>query len=346
MSTPRLSTGLRKEAHASETYTWSMFLEVRKEIYMGMFHCMPIERPGMTDIKNYTVRHCKSNMSYVNEFEVSLNVPEQTVSCTCLGFTRIGYLCRHVFCIFRYNQIERIPSHYIIPRWKRDALPSVVHSISNIYSSNNNEFAIIHNEIMDLVTQCTNRLRRNPDQPRSLSSEIKRIRNHVFESFSCDPQPRSVQKTANISDILNIPSNLSTSVHPPQGIRNKGCGTKKQRIGPGGQNIKDKRKKAGKRQKAVRLCKKCNKYVFDHDSRNCDKIKAAKLAARAAKRAAAIAAGLPAPSDSDSDDTDVDLDDTDDDTNDDINEYNSSDYDASEYPVSMQKPASTRANKC
>ncbi|XP_021971368.1 protein FAR1-RELATED SEQUENCE 6-like [Helianthus annuus] len=146
MSTPRLSTGLRIEAHASETYTWSMFLEVRKEIYMGMFHCMPIERPGTTDVKNYTVRHCKSNMSYVNEFEVSLNVLEQTVSCTCLGFTRIGYLCRHVFCIFRYHQIERIPSQYIIPRWKRDALPSVVHSISNIYSSNNSEFAIIHNE--------------------------------------------------------------------------------------------------------------------------------------------------------------------------------------------------------
>ncbi|KAJ0486950.1 putative transcription factor FAR family [Helianthus annuus] len=337
MSTPRLSTGLRIEAHASETYTWSMFLEVRKEIYMGMFHCMPIERPGTTDVKNYTVRHCKSNMSYVNEFEVSLNVPEQTVSCTCLGFTRIGYLCRHVFCIFRYHQIERIPSHYIIPRWKRDALPSVVHSVSNIYSSNNSEFAIIHNEIMDLVTQCTTRLRRNPDQLRSLSSEIKRIRNRVFESFPCEPQPRSVQKTANISDILNIPSNLSKSVHPPQGIRNKGCGTKKQRIGPGGQNIKDKQKKAGKRQKAARLCNKCNKYVFDHDSRNCEKIKAAKLAARAAKRASAIAAGLPASSDSDSDDTDVDLDDTDDDTNDDIDEYNSSDYDASEYPVSMQK---------
>ena len=136
-----------------------------------------------------------------------------------------------------------------------------------------------------------------------------------------------LQKTANISDILNIPSNLSTSVHPPQGIRNKGCGTKKQRIGPGGQNIKDKRKKAGKRQKAARLCNKCNKYVFDHDSRNCEKIKAAKLAAQAAKRAAAIAAGLPASSssDSDSDGTRVDLDDTDDDTNDDIDEYNSSD---------------------
>ena len=70
MSTPRLSIGLHIKAHAPETYTWSMFLEVRKEIYMGMFHCMPIERPGTTDVKNYTVRHCKSNMSYVNEFEV------------------------------------------------------------------------------------------------------------------------------------------------------------------------------------------------------------------------------------------------------------------------------------
>ncbi|KAJ0788662.1 putative MULE transposase domain, FHY3/FAR1 family [Helianthus annuus] len=120
MSTPRLSTGLRIEAHASETYTWSMFLEVRKEIYMGMFHCMPIERPGTTDVKNYTVRHCKSNMSYVNEFEVSLNVPEQIVSCTCLGFTHIGYLCR--MCMarrFMFYSIQNAPPPPPPPRSTR-----------------------------------------------------------------------------------------------------------------------------------------------------------------------------------------------------------------------------------
>ena len=68
-----------------------------------------------------------------------------------------------------------------------------------------------------------------------------------------------------------------------------------QRIGLG-QKVKDKRKKA------ARHCNKCNKYVYDHDSRNCEKVRAAKLAQQSEKRAAASAKGLYVPTDTDEDD--------------------------------------------
>ena len=106
MSTPRLTTGLRIEGHTCETYTWSMFLEVRKEIYMGMFHCMPIEHPGSNDIKNYTVRHCKTNMTYVNEFEVSPYYP--------ICFTIQLYTTYHLQITFLNVTFIVLIIHYII----------------------------------------------------------------------------------------------------------------------------------------------------------------------------------------------------------------------------------------
>ena len=63
--------------------------------------------------------------------QVTIDMSDYTVTCVCMGFTRIGYLCRHVFCVFRHHNIERIPLKYVHPRWRRDALPSSVHSIAN-----------------------------------------------------------------------------------------------------------------------------------------------------------------------------------------------------------------------
>jgi hypothetical protein len=155
-----------------------------------------------------------------------------------------------------------------------------------MYSTEMSETGTLKTEILDLVTQCMNRIGKNPDRLRSLSTQIRSIRNELYKDLPDEPAHNP--KAANISDILNLPIHSSSTIQPPMGIRNKGSGTKKRRVGPGEKIVK-------RRKRPARLCNHCNKYVFDHDSRNCVKVKEAKRAAYKAKCAAAAANNLPPP---------------------------------------------------
>ncbi|XP_021986943.1 protein FAR1-RELATED SEQUENCE 6-like [Helianthus annuus] len=262
---PSMPKNVPIERHASELYTHTLFLEVQKEIYRGMTFCyIASKTPELDGVKIYTIVHTNRQYKDINEFEVSFD-------------TRLGYLCRHAFCVYRYNQVDEIPVQYQPGRWKRDILPRRVFSMSNRYSAVTDAESIIWNEIFDLVIKCTDRLRRNIGKLSELSGEIKEIRNRVFREFPTEP---ACNKTsAVISDLLKQPEDMEVSINPPQGIRNKGCGTNHRLIGPVEKAVVNSAK-------TTRLCGKCKKYVNDHDSRNCEKVQAAKEAAAAAAKAA------------------------------------------------------------
>ncbi|XP_021996712.1 protein FAR1-RELATED SEQUENCE 5-like [Helianthus annuus] len=188
-------------------------------------------------------------------------------------------LMGHAFCVYRYNQVDEIPVQYQPGRWKRDILPRRVFSMSNRYSADTDTESVIRNEIFDLVIECTDRLRHNIGKLSELSGEIKEIRNRVFREFPTEP---TCNKTsAVISDLLKQPEDMEVSINPPQGIRNKGCGTNHRLIGPGEKAVVNSAK-------TTRLCGKCKKYINDHDSRNCEKVRAAKEAAAAAAKAVKV----------------------------------------------------------
>ncbi|KAJ0477051.1 putative Zinc finger, SWIM-type [Helianthus annuus] len=37
---------------------------------------------------------------------VTFNLSDGTIECSCRGFTRIGYMCRHIFCVFRNMNVD------------------------------------------------------------------------------------------------------------------------------------------------------------------------------------------------------------------------------------------------
>ena len=43
--------------------------------------------------------------------------------CTCMHFEHVGVLCRHIFSVMRYYNLEKIPERYILKRWCRDIIP-------------------------------------------------------------------------------------------------------------------------------------------------------------------------------------------------------------------------------
>ncbi|KAK9049645.1 hypothetical protein SSX86_031386 [Deinandra increscens subsp. villosa] len=234
-TTPELHTPLPIERHAAAVYTSSLFKKVQKEIKFSLFYCPVGDTRTVGDTKIYTVSHNNKNFVTVNRYEVlmsyycffcnitpvSFNVADQSVMCSCLLFPRIGYLCRHVYHVFRFYDINRIPDRYINRRWTRNALPARVYAISNRYSVDNSETGILRNEIIDTVSQCIDHLRRQPEQLAMFSNELKEIKRRIFLEVPRNPEQE--RTSAIISDILRQPEFGSSSVVPTQGIRNKGC---------------------------------------------------------------------------------------------------------------------------
>ncbi|KAK9049975.1 hypothetical protein SSX86_031056 [Deinandra increscens subsp. villosa] len=280
---PEIHTRLPIERHAASLYTITIFKEVQKEIERSLYQCSGGLTRTVGTTKIYTIAHANRKFVTVNEFEVSIDLAAKTVSCSCLCFTRIGFLCRHIFYVFRCNQVNKIPQKYMSARWARNALPSRVYDIANRYSVDTSESGVLRNEIMGIVPQCTDRLRRQPDQLAEFLSKLKELKKHIFSEVAYDPSQE--RTSAVISDILRQPEFGTSSFVPTQGIRNKGCGTDKRLIGPGEKAIEAFKK-------GPRLCKKCNKYVYDHDSRNCDKVRRATEIAAAAAAAAAAASAV------------------------------------------------------
>ncbi|XP_022007403.1 uncharacterized protein LOC110906602 [Helianthus annuus] len=263
------NTDLAIEEHVFAIYTNAVFTQVQKEIIKGKFLCYITNQ---TESSNSSllidVTHLDKRNNITNVYQVMYNTVDQSASCSCRNFTRIGYLCRHVFCVYRLKNVERIPPQYINDRWRRDALPKQVFSISSRYGVNPHAPSIMRNEILDLVTECVDVARTDED------SLAKLVDQHMdFKINVLSKQP--------LFEVAN-----------PEVARNKGCGTHTRISGPG----EKAKAKPPKRPKQLRLCKRCGLYVDDHDSRNCVKVAAMKAAKAAAEQQRQTAPGA-SPSD-------------------------------------------------
>ncbi|KAK9075670.1 hypothetical protein SSX86_003996 [Deinandra increscens subsp. villosa] len=82
----------------------------------------------------YDVSHQNHLSEYVNTFKVCVHCLDEAYECPCMGFTRNGYLCRHIFDVFRINAVKQIPRPYIKNRWRRQILPSFLYDIPSSLS--------------------------------------------------------------------------------------------------------------------------------------------------------------------------------------------------------------------
>ncbi|KAK9053210.1 hypothetical protein SSX86_029842 [Deinandra increscens subsp. villosa] len=71
----------------------------------------------------YTVSQFNKKRKIVANFEVKFDPIDKSASCTCMCFTRVGYLCRHIFAVYSFNEVDEIPDRYVLKRWRRGALP-------------------------------------------------------------------------------------------------------------------------------------------------------------------------------------------------------------------------------
>ncbi|XP_042027213.1 protein FAR1-RELATED SEQUENCE 5-like [Salvia splendens] len=84
---PILATTLPFEKHASTLYTDSLFKKIQEKLWRT----------------------------------------DDTYSCECKLFGRHGYLCSHIFFLFRNNEVKKIPNKYCDSRWMKTPLAKAVH---------------------------------------------------------------------------------------------------------------------------------------------------------------------------------------------------------------------------
>ncbi|XP_022014087.1 protein FAR1-RELATED SEQUENCE 5-like [Helianthus annuus] len=176
------------EQHAFSVYSHSVFHVVRKEILKGKFCCFITNQTLEAGMTVFSVQH-EDNL-----FTVKFNSMDNTAECSCRGFTRIGYLCRHVFCVYRLQHVDAIPSKYIANRWRRDVSPKRVFSIDSRYGVDTQPQAVMHNEIIDVITDCVDVVRNNTESLSTLLETAKSDQTeYVNQGIYFDARP-SVNK--------------------------------------------------------------------------------------------------------------------------------------------------------
>ncbi|KAD4888439.1 hypothetical protein E3N88_20512 [Mikania micrantha] len=213
------------------------------------------------DNQRYTISHMDNRYDFVNQIKVSVHMLEQSYECSCMGFTRVGYLCRHIFCVFRLHHIKNVPHRYISNRWRKSTLPSRVYGLSQRLSVDNTDVAVLRNEVTDCVNACVDQLAFNVDGLSSFTENIKELKKELVDKFPCSSS--SHKKQCIIEHLVGQHDEETIDLFPPHGIHNKGCGTNRRLVGPGEKAIENSKK-------TPRMCRSCNQLTF-HDSRNCKK---------------------------------------------------------------------------
>ncbi|XP_022032054.1 protein FAR1-RELATED SEQUENCE 5-like [Helianthus annuus] len=230
----RYKTSFLIERHANEVYTRTLFWEVQKEIEKSNSLCYVAERGMVDGVNTYLVAHQDHTKEIVNEFKVTFNKSDFTISC--------------------------IPDRYIHPRWCRDAIPSSVHFLENRLCDDQSRRGVLWRGICDNVNMCRDRVRGNIEKLQELSNQIQAIKDKLFSEI---PYDHSInKKDVVIEDVIAHKQPAEVCCTAPRKIRNKGCGKHKRTIGPGEKAIEISKKREGNVISA-------KKRVRGHDKRNC-----------------------------------------------------------------------------
>lgn len=157
------------------------------------------------------------------------------------------------------EDFDEIPERYISRRWRRDLITFNVSQLSWRKGDSNGEIARLCYDAQSSLDYMLMNLKNDKEKLTEFVNKIQKMRAELDEVIPY--QTRSQKKTETIKNLIGIDKPDEIGLHPPTGIRNKGCGKGKRLIGAG-------EKAAKNNQKNKRLCRYCKELEY-HDSRNC-----------------------------------------------------------------------------
>ncbi|KAG5557794.1 hypothetical protein RHGRI_007884 [Rhododendron griersonianum] len=109
--------GIPRKRHGAKIYTRNVFNKFNDEM-SGVFHYKVEEVGNANGIQSFIV---KSKEHEVKKFEVPLDLQTYMGVCECQNFEFVGILCTHILKVFVRLDIDAIPDHFILPRWRQKA---------------------------------------------------------------------------------------------------------------------------------------------------------------------------------------------------------------------------------
>ncbi|GJW53915.1 FAR1 DNA binding domain, zinc finger, SWIM-type, MULE transposase domain containing protein [Tanacetum coccineum] len=280
---PKCETKLPIELHAARVYTRTIFLLVQTEIIQGCWTCtiqdLKINEGCETVIirdknpKNNTALNTKKGKEQekksgtvaetARDFKVLRIIEDGSVVCSCRHFLRYGFLCRHIFCVFKNRDINVIPKQYILRRWTRDIIPPDLRRQRNRYGEKNLTIERLTNEANFLVDDSLFLLSKDE---RRMGTYVEKLKILLDEVKADMPNPASRNTGDVIGGIFSISKPNQVDVKNPTKAVNKGEHLKN------GERLKSEREKAIKvKVKAMKVCGYCQEKTNEHTKITCPK---------------------------------------------------------------------------
>nr|GEW11363.1 FAR1 DNA binding domain-containing protein [Tanacetum cinerariifolium] len=99
-----------------------------------------------------------------------------SVTCSCGHYNQHGFLCRHVFCVFRIYGIHKIPDVYLNRRWTKNILPTHLLDKRHRYGPCIEETDTLASQVHHTIEECIGLFRNDTDKLSELLSTIQDLK--------------------------------------------------------------------------------------------------------------------------------------------------------------------------
>ncbi|CAL8101117.1 unnamed protein product [Prunus armeniaca] len=244
--------------HAANLYTRNVFNKFKDEWSKVNLYKVE-EMPCDNEYHAYLV---KTKLGEHEEFVVKLNLQTYKGMCECQNFEFVGILCRHLLKVFVRLDIDTLPDHFILPRWRQEANKFRIMDFKILVTNDGKE----ESEALRLSHMC--------HQATKLAC-IAASSNEAYTTFMEAIKELSKKLSENSTHHATIPSSTtgdpcSTNIDSSQLLLldpniSQTKGRKKDNIS-GSKRIKSGIELAqNKKKRKCALCKK----IAQHDKRNC-----------------------------------------------------------------------------
>ncbi|XP_042051406.1 protein FAR1-RELATED SEQUENCE 5-like [Salvia splendens] len=261
-SIPILATTLPFEKHASTLFTDSMFRKIQEEIVEGNDRCRVLSFMSGESVDTYKLGDSKRNAYFVRHDKT-----DDTYFCECKLFGRHGYLCSHIFFLFRNNEVKKIPDKYCESRWMKTPLAKAVHGEFHdpvLTHSSADDRQTVSKQAISMFYGFLRQFETDIDALRAFIAGIEELGNSLQTGT---PATSVAEKRRMVEEFYGMVRPESVAVHPPDVVKTKGHASSS------ASRLISKREKAIKdASRPPRQCKACHE-VSHHDSRNCPMLK-------------------------------------------------------------------------
>ena len=253
--TPPFSTKMAMEKHASTMYTDHMFKTVQREMVAAFFESSTdgVLKDDFSEI--YTIKDI-----YGKSWVVTYLRSDESYSCSCKLYVREGFLCSHVFLVFKNRFVNVIPEKYYNGRWLKFALGKAVHgNLGKELDAPVNVKQLAKNKAYRIFYGLIQKYEGDIDKITSFSAGML----EYDRKKESDSPIMSVGENGNrVEDFYSIERPALVEVQPPNVVQTKGsCSDSASRL------VSAKEKAVVLASKPKRRCGKCRE-LRHHDSRN------------------------------------------------------------------------------